>query len=123
MEQLMDIVKRMANGTAPGPSGMSGDVIKALCEDEAIFAAVGDIVLHIINGQLSGDAAIAVLQGKLIGIVKNDGGIRPICISEVIPKFASAYAMALGGEAIPRVFDCSDIRRSDIQLGVGTSGG
>ena len=56
------------------------------------------------------------MASLLIPGAKDDGGVRPIAISECFYKLASMYAMALVGDSLPAIFE-------PIQLGVGAKGG
>jgi hypothetical protein len=119
---LRRLCKRIDNGAAPGPSGWTGAMIRALMDDPVCMLALSLIVLDIGNGELQGAAEHDhLLAARLLGVEKKPdqgiaGNVRPIAIPEVILKLALMYLMALVSPALADHF-------GDLQLAVGTKGG
>ena len=74
------------------------------------------LVRDILNGVLDANSRSLLMASLLIPGAKDDGGVRPIAISECFYKLASMYAMALVRDSLPAIFE-------PIQLGVGAKGG
>jgi hypothetical protein len=89
------IAARKTNGfTAPGPSGMSMEALLLPLKnanpsdtDTSYIADFKFFIEQIVNGDRTiGDYLI---DATLCPLEKPDGGVRPICISEAIRRFAS----------------------------------
>ena len=74
------------------------------------------LVRDILNGVLDANSRSLLMASLLIPGTKDDGGVRPIAISECFYKLASMYAMALVRDSLPAIFE-------PMQLGVGAKGG
>ena len=99
-DSLRDIISRdLANGAAPGRSGWSGDMIRAVAQDEECMDGISALTLAILNGELEGKAKTALLASILIGLKKPGGGTRPIAIGETFYKLAAVYAIKTVEEA------------------------
>jgi hypothetical protein len=95
-EKIKDIVlKELANGSAPGRSGWTGDLLKALVYDDQCLAGLATLVMAIANGEIRGTAKELLLSSVLIGLPKPKGGTRPIAMGEVFYKLAGAYMLQL----------------------------
>ena len=95
-EVIKDIViKELANGAAPGRSGWTGDLLKALVYDEQCLAGLTTLTMAIVNGELKGRAKTLLLSSVLIGLPKPNGGTRPIAMGEIFYKLAGAYMLRL----------------------------
>jgi len=110
------ITKKLKNGSAAGPSGWTGELVAPLAADRECLHALGVLVADIINGTLDDQARSLLLSGLLIPVRKDDGGVRPIAISECFYKLATMYAVNLVSADLPAIFE-------PIQLGVGAVGG
>src|ERR1700734_2964527 len=76
-------MRKVANGSAPGPSGWTGELIKALVGDADCLAGLVALVEDIINGDLDDSARKFLLSSSLIASEKDSGGFRPIAIGDV----------------------------------------
>jgi len=85
----------LANGSAPGGSGWTGDLILALIEDHDCLTALGVLVKDILNGALTGRARELLVSSILFAGKKASGGSRPIAIGEAFYKLACLYALDL----------------------------
>ena len=94
-ENLAAIVRKMANGAAPGRSGWTGSLLAAIVEDQECLDGLAAITSWIVNGRLAGKVKRKLLTSVLVGIDKPDGGIRPIAIGETFYKMAVLYALAV----------------------------
>jgi hypothetical protein len=110
------ILKLQKNGLAPGPSGWSGDLLSVLGHDESCTQALAILIQDIMNGLVPSFVRTHLLCCKLIGIPKDDGGIRPIAMAEAIVKHALHYASSRTNDAIVDVL-------GHMQVGVGVPGG
>ena len=94
-ENLAAIVRKMANGAAPGRSGWTGSLLAALVDDPECLDGLTAITSWIVNGKLTGRVKRKLLTSVLVGIDKPDGGIRPIAIGESFYKMAVLYTLAV----------------------------
>lgn len=111
---LLKVLKALPKGSAPGRSGWTYEHIRAAAEHDVSARAV---TLQLINALVSGRLPHlpVLLDGRLIGLEKPNGGTRPIAIGEVWLRLASLCAMA----SIPGV----GAALAPLQLGVGVRGG
>ena len=122
-EQLQEIVrKQLANGSGPGPSGWTGELIKGLMADEDCAYAVCKLVSDMCCGRLQTDRCRALLlSSRLIPLQKTNesgapDGMRPIAVLEAFYRLACLFAL--------RLCNVSDaFRESAIQFGVARPGG
>ena len=63
-------MRKVANGSAPGPSGWTGELIKALVGDADCLAGLVALVEDIINGDLDDGARKLLLSSSLIASEK-----------------------------------------------------
>ena len=71
----------MANGAAPGPSGLTSDHLLALTNDTDSFKYLSGLLTKIASGNLPNEAKQYLLASNLIALQKpNNSGIRPIAI-------------------------------------------
>ena len=111
------VSKRISNGSAPGPSGLTGELLEDLCGDPVCCSGVFAMVSAIINGRLPRPCRVLLLCSSLIPVQKRKGGVRPVAVGEVLWKLATALAMEKMGSAANA--ECLP----SIQLGVGVAGG
>ena len=76
------VVDELANGSAPGRSGWTGDLVKALVGDPECLEGLAAMTLAISNGAIGGRARAALLCSILIGLKKPGGGTRPIAMGK-----------------------------------------
>ncbi|MCW5887438.1 MAG: hypothetical protein KIT07_04875 [Anaerolineales bacterium] len=110
------IKKKVANGSSPGPSGLTGELIDILYDDVDCAAGLHAMVVVIANGRLPDALRPLVLCANLIPIGKKGGGVRPIAMGEVIWKAAATAVIDSMKGALPSLLP-------DIQLGVAVTGG
>ena len=113
---LKAVLKDQKNGSAPGPSGWSGDLLALLGRDDKCVRLLAVLVQDITNGLVPHDVRDHLLACKLIGIPKDDGGVRPIAMAEPLLKLALHYASSRTNNAVVNVLGTT-------QLGVGVPGG
>ena len=89
------VMRKVANGSAPGPSGWTGELIKALVGDADCLAGLVALVEDIINGDLDDSARKYLLSSSLIASEKDSGGFRPIAIGDVFYRLACHYVLQL----------------------------
>ena len=103
---LADLVKgKVANGSSPGPSGWTGELLLALTGDPDCLAGIVALVEDIINGLLDDRARSVLLASTLIATEKEAGGVRPIAIGEVFYRVACQYVLHLVRPQVPGLLE------------------
>lgn len=116
-EHLTKIVKQnLANKSAPGPSGWTGEHIATLMGDEECREAVTVIVSMIVNGQFDDVARARYLACRLMPFAKPGGGVRPVAIPDAWYKLAAIVVNK-------RVLCNREKIFPSIQMAVGLPGG
>jgi hypothetical protein len=111
------MVIQMNDGTAPGPSGWTGALLKDLAKDEECLRGLASLVTDIHNAEIPKEAVEYLTHSNLTPLSKNDrGDIRPIAVGEVILRLVSRLAIRLVTNEINDIL-------LPIQLGVGSKGG
>ena len=106
-DRLNDAVSKCANGSGPGASGWTGDLMKALVSDppilESLKVLVGDLV-NVCHGPLiSGLLRLSLLSG-----LRKPGSSkpRPVANGEYFTKLAGTYVLLhVGKTALAGAFD------------------
>lgn len=91
-------IRELANGSAPGRSGWTGDLLKALVYDDQCLEGLAALVLEIASGGIRGRAKAALLCSVLVGLKKPAGGTRPIAMGEIFYKLAASYMLRMVSE-------------------------
>ena len=87
----------LPNGAAPGGSGWTGDLLKALVDDHDCLSGLAILVMDIINGKLLGRSRELLLSSILVAVGKSGGGRRPIAMGEAFYKLSCLYVLSLDG--------------------------
>ena len=121
-EQVVKAVMTFKAGSAPGPSGLRAEHLKAATKsapanrtDKAV-EALTKMVNVLAAGQLPEEAAPYFSGARLYAGNKKSGGIRPIAVGDIIRRLVSkcfSYALAEKAASLLAPF----------QLGVGVRGG
>ena len=74
----------LPNGKATGFSGLSYEVVRAVSKGDEGYATLNKVFNHILNHPE--DIPKQYFMARLTGILKPDGGTRPLCIQETILK-------------------------------------
>lgn len=115
-EGLVKIIRHMVNGSAPGPSGWTAEMVRVLTEDEDCFTGLAMLLQDITNGTLPDSIKPFLLPSNLIGLDKNSGAsVRPIAIGEIFYRIAAYRGQLYVQQAAKDLLQ-------PIQLGVGVSG-
>lgn len=120
LQQL--VREQLANGSAPGPSGWTGELILVLMDDEECAHSIGYLVSDMLSGRLRHDRfRELLLPARLIPLEKTDErgvrtGVRPIAVIEAFYRLAGLYALQLCD--VRAAFD-----ESQTQYGVKRKGG
>lgn len=93
-------IRELANGSAPGRSGWTGDLLKALVYDEQCLDGLSALAIEIANGNIRGRAKAALLCSVLVGLKKPGGGTRPIAMGEIFYKLTASYLLRLANENV-----------------------
>lgn len=96
-KKLRELIRRLPRGTAPGPSGLSADHIKAAVTAGTpllgkVLDALGDFVDTYLAGGFNEQVAPFLNGARLIALIKPDGTERPIAIGEVLRRITARYA-------------------------------
>ena len=103
--EVLRALTKIAKDKAPGPSGMTSDVLAQVVEYEhthggsEVLEKLTAVVRSILNDEMTLDEAMAVRQIRLVALAKRkpDGtykGVRPVAMSETILKIAAMVALA-----------------------------
>lgn len=118
LDMLRSVIHtRVNNGSAPGPSGWTGDHLEAIMQDDDCANGVAAFVTDIFNGS----SALKEVRDLILGSVlitprKPNGSIRPIAMGEVLYKTAAHYAMQTFEPHLKNIFP-------SIQFGISVPGG
>ena len=75
-ELLSKIINtKLKNGSAPGPSGWTGELIASLVDDPGCLEALGVLVCDILNGSLDDPSRELIMASLLIAGAKASGGV------------------------------------------------
>lgn len=111
------IQKQLENGTKPGPSGWTGEIVAVLLKRESCLAGLIKLVSVIINGSITSELIQRMLvSSKIVPLEKSNNSVRPIAMGEVFTKLAGYYLLHIVEPHISKVFPT-------IQLGVNTKSG
>jgi hypothetical protein len=112
------MIQRTANGSAPGLSGWTGDMLKVLYDDENCRAGLAQLIADFCNGELPDQAKEYILPSHLVPIPKPNqpSSVRPISMGEIFYRAAANYAVGLVSDVIADVL-------GPIQFGVGRPAG
>ena len=115
---LRRIIQKVANGSAPSPSGFIGELFGPITQEKAAVEGMKVALEMILNGEVTENTRQMLLQCRLVAIQKkgNPNDPRPITVSEVIYKIAALYALELVKDHLPPIF-------KDLQFGQGAAGG
>ena len=89
----MLVKRRLRNGSAPGYSGWTGELIRALVDDDECLHGLCVLVEDIANGNLTAPERDYVLPSSLLPARKADMGVRPIAMREAFFKLAGLYCL------------------------------
>jgi len=116
MNDFINQIKSLDNGSAPGPSGWTGNMIKSLITDQECIKLLGTLCTDIINGDLPMECSQYLNSTILVPTEKPNGGIRPIAMGEIIYRLCASLAVKKMIVEVEKIL-------TPIQLGVGFSGG
>jgi hypothetical protein len=99
VDEMLFMAKKTNGFTSPGPSGMTAEALLMplkKVEQSAYDHRYIEDLKYFIEQLINGDRTCAdyFLEATLCPITKPDGGVRPICISETIRRFASKLLLA-----------------------------
>lgn len=113
---LKDVIHRMCAASAPGPSGMTEELLEAACSDDMVASILTVIVKDIQNNDVHHTLQEYLTTCRLLAIPKPDNGVRPITIGEVLLKVSCAVAVQDVSPHLQKHF-------KGIQLGLMEEGG
>ena len=109
--------KSVSNGSSPGPSGLTGEMLEVLVDDQDCCEGLFAITNALVNGRMPSVLFDVLLCSWLLPASKKTGGLRPIAMGESLWKMAVTMAM----DKIPVA--TMETLFPTIQLGVGVHGG
>ena len=110
------MIEKMANGSAPGISGWTGDMLKVLYDDRNCRFGLAQLISDICNGELPDEAKEYILPSHLVPVPKPNQSIRPVSMGEIFYRAAANYAVNSVSHIIADVL-------GPIQFGVGKPAG
>jgi hypothetical protein len=117
-DRFLNIVRKsVSNGSSPGPSGLTGEMLEVLVDDNDCCDGLFAIVNALVNGRIPVVLYDVLLCSWLLPAAKKRGGVRPIAMGESLWKMAVSMAM----DKIPTA--TMGLLFPSIQLGVGVHGG
>ena len=93
-KKFKQLVRQLANGAAPGPSGWTGEMLRTLLRDKECVDGLVKIVELLRNGAMPPELKPYLTASRLIPLSKPNRDIRPICVGEVLHKLAAKHAGA-----------------------------
>ena len=72
-EELIEAVGKLANGTAPGPNGLSAEILKILVQDVVCRDALRRILRDIMNFRIDESVRRRITRCRLVALPKPDG--------------------------------------------------
>ncbi|MCW3101384.1 MAG: uncharacterized protein JWL77_7002 [Chthonomonadaceae bacterium] len=109
-------IHRLNNGSAPGTSGWTGDMLVCLLGNKVCRHGLAKLICDMMNGTLPEEAKQYLLPSHLIGIPKPNDKIRPISMGEVFYRAAALYGINSVIEEVGTIL-------APIQFGVGIQAG
>ena len=92
---FLKLVKESANGSAPGLSGWTGEMLAALIEEPDCMKGLALLVSDITNGDLPPESKPYLLSSRLVTLPKPNSDIRPIAVGEMFYRLAAMRAQSL----------------------------
>jgi hypothetical protein len=102
--------------SGPGPADSRFEHWDLLRENPAGLQAAGTVLARLLLGEVPAEAAEAHLAGRLVGIPKSAGGVRPLACGSVARRLAAKGACAAFGEELMQA-------SGTCQYAVGREGG
>ncbi len=97
-DDFVKAVNNIANGSSPGPSGLTGEMLLPLLSDEDCIRGLAKLVTDVNSGDLPSDFKPYLLPSDLIAIPK-PGNVRPIAMCETLWKLTTSIAATEAGPA------------------------
>ena len=109
--------ERAPRGSAPGLSGKTESLLLPLADDPQLLLALTSFLEDIASSRIDSASRARLLSCRLIPARKKDDGVRPIAVSEIFLRAASALSL--------RLLPPGTLSRllAPIQLGLGSVGG
>ena len=87
-QELRDAGKRLAKGSAPGPSGTTEAIVRLLLDDEICCSSLCHMICDLVNGMLSKEVMRRLRRARLVALPKTSKSVRPVAMGEVLLKLA-----------------------------------
>jgi hypothetical protein len=100
--KLIEVIRHINNGSAPGVSGWTGSHIELLVANEKCLRGIAVIVRLIINGDIPHELRDLFLAAPLTDLRKGEDGSghRPIAPGEIFYRIATRYALTLTPDSV-----------------------
>ena len=111
------IQKRLANGSAPGPSGLTGEHLLLVAKHDTNLRVLARMVSYLRNGEPADELRTYILACRLLLVAKPESSsVRPVAVGDVLFRLASITA------AVDVDDDAAELMQP-IEFGVGVRGG
>jgi hypothetical protein len=105
-----------ATGAAPGPNGLTDEIIAVLLQDNICAKAITAMITDIVNNDIAPSIRERLTRCRLVALPKPDGSVRPVAIGDTLMKIAGKVTLAKSHAPIARHF-------GDLQFGCLREGG
>jgi len=96
----------LCNGAAPSYSAWTGELLRALIDDDDCLHGISTLIEDIANGILSTRERDLILTCSLIAAQKSDSGsVRPIAMGEAFYKLAGHYVLYVVKDSLPKLLE------------------
>ena len=114
-------VKRFRRGSAPGPSRLRPESVKAALKappnrNDKALVGLTKLVYGMMAGKVPATVAPYLCGARLHAAMKKDGGLRPIAVGNLVRRITAKCAAS-------RVADKAVVHLSPLQVGVAVRGG
>ena len=90
-DKFVEHLRRVCNGSAPGPSGWSFELVASLLDNPLCVRGLVCIARDIAGGKLDARFKEYLLSSRVVGIPKGEDDVRPISIGEVLIRATASY--------------------------------
>jgi hypothetical protein len=104
LDKLVEVIRHIDNGSAPGVSGWSGDHVAQLISNNKCLRGVGVVVRLIMNKEVPEEMRNTLLVVPLTDLRKGEDGCghRPVAPGEIFYRIAARYALSLTPDNVMR---------------------
>ena len=93
-------IRRFPRRSSPGPNGSRFEHWGCLVHDALALRRGAEVLVCFLLGELPEDTLKANLAGRLVALVKPNGGVRPLAMGSVMRRLAARAACAVVKERV-----------------------